>query len=104
MTPFPSWSIVMNLFITGLIDPVSEDTGCRRRRRSSETGSISPVMNRFMTIDQDGNGVIDGNETMIMFKEEHTNKDLYEIENMLKEIDHNGNGVIEPAEFDHDLK
>merc|ERR1711935_476401 len=84
-------------------------SGCRRRRRSFqdmilETGSISPVMNRFMTIDQDGNGVIDGNETMIMFKEEHTNKDLYEIENMLKEIDHNGNGVIEPAEFDHDLK
>ena len=30
--------------------------------------------------------------------------DLYEIQNMLKEIDRNGNGVIEPAEFDHDLK
>ena len=30
--------------------------------------------------------------------------DMYEIENMLKEIDTNGNGVIEPAEFDHDMK
>ena len=44
---------------------------------SQETGAISPVMNRFMTIDLDGNGVIDGNETMIMFKEEHTNKGKY---------------------------
>ena len=30
--------------------------------------------------------------------------ELYEIQNVIKEIDHNGNGVIEPAEFDHDLK
>ena len=44
---------------------------------SQETGLISPVMNKFTTIDLDRNGIIDCNETMIMFKKEHINKGMY---------------------------